>query len=178
MGDFGKGTKRTGADCFAGDKLSSHERVGRFRVFDPIFNGGHFVEGVGPFAAGTVRHAGSHEEARPAVCGASAALCGDLKRLVKFDAGFGRDLLVGPTMVDDELAAVLREGGKIRFERDDAFCCFIGERRVAIDVKCPPIPTQIFEDDPAEIVEKKSGWLRAASKTPPAKFRAGFEARK
>jgi hypothetical protein len=68
-------------------------------------------------------------------------ICADGEdRFVEFNAGARRYLLVSPPVIDEQLTAVLGEGGKVGIEIVDVLIDCVRLGRVALKVEGPPVP--------------------------------------
>ena len=108
-------------------------------------------------------------------CAGSPLSCD--RRFVELNAGAGSDLLIGPAVIDEQLAAVFREGREMGIEVVHVLVDVIRLCCVTLQVEGSPVPVGIVIDDVAELVQKKIGRLRAAGEASPAQFGAGLKAR-
>ena len=130
----------------------------------------------GPSPACAVPHAGSHEEADPVrgLFGISAEI---EHRFVEFDAGAGSYLLISPSMIDEQLTAVFREGREMGIEFVDILVDRVRLCSVALKIETSPVPVGILIHDIAELVEKEIGRVRAAGETGPGELGSRLQAR-
>src|ERR1700722_4124773 len=110
--DLRVGTKGPGTIGLPFRLMRSDDTVGRFSLFDPLFDDGHLVKSVGTFATRAVSHARHHKEPDPvgSTCGISALIDG---LFVESDRRAGCVLLVCPAVIEQQLASALRERRKI-----------------------------------------------------------------
>src|ERR1700730_18827623 len=99
--------------------------------------------------------------------------------LVIFHRGARRDILIAPTVIDDEFAAAGYEGLKIRSNGADAAVVDLpGEGQVLADIESLEIPVRILEDDVFEKVVGHGERPRTARGAGPAQLAARLEAGK
>src|ERR1700730_7264595 len=99
--------------------------------------------------------------------------------LVIFHRGARRNILIAPTVINDEFAAAGYEGLQIRRNgANDAVVDLPGEGQVLADIESLEIPVRILEDDIFEKVVGHRERPRTARGPGPAQLTAGLEAGK
>ena len=142
---------------------------GGFALLYPPFDYANLVKGVGAFSTPAVSHAGNHEEANPVrgCCGTSAEFD---RRFVEFDARARGNLLISPTVIDEQLAAMFRERCEMRIQVVDILVDSVRLGGVTVEVEGSPVPVRILVHDVAKLVQEKIGGSRTASKTCPGEL--------
>src|ERR1700722_11131108 len=97
--DLRVGAERAGTVNFARGAVGGDDARGRLPLLDPPLENADLVEGVGTFSTVAMSHAGHHEQTNPSLTGNGS--CAVLEhRIIKFNSGAWRHLLIGPAVVD------------------------------------------------------------------------------
>ena len=125
IGDLRIGAQRARHIDLAVADVRGDDLLGRLSLLAPALHHGHLVELVGTLAAGAMLHARNHEEPQPI---ALIRTHGLEHRAVEIDCVAGRNGLIGPAVIEQQLAAVFLERRKIGGVRVDAG--LVGQRDV------------------------------------------------
>src|ERR1017187_2987354 len=125
--------------------VRSDHLLGSFALLDPLLQGAHRVEAVGPLAASAMSHAGHQEQAgEVGRFGGAAHRVGDT--LVVADTVQRSDELVAPAVIQQELSTMPDELLEIRIGRIHAVLQLFGAGRIGVEIECSPVPVRILED--------------------------------
>src|SRR6266567_1536954 len=149
-----------------------NDLLGRLSFLYPLLERGDHVEAIWTFATAAGSHSRDHKQTYP-IGGLRTAAHFVQHALVVMDGRQRRHILIAPAVIHQKLAAVLRERRKVGVDRiDRAIVDLVGESNVGLDIKRPPIPIWILEDDVLELIDIIWVWLRSSRLGGPAELGA------